>query len=258
MKFLKIVFFIIVFYQTYFFAFEKGMVFTNFLGYSESFNSSFLMNLEGRDNIRMSNAKWRGNSMKDSLYYAMKLDFWKNHKAWGLEWVHHKTYLKNRPQDIQHFSLSDGYNLLYLNRTFKVNRFKNRFFKNSHLRFGFGLVFGHPDVRIEGRERFFMKGGIEGSYLCGVTSQIAFDKWVWELPTHFLTLETKFSASWARPPVSENRREYAVYPNYAIHFILGVGNKPKKPNSFKEGLIQYLAPPLYMGGAGFIIDKSQG
>ena len=121
------------------------------------------------------------------------------------------------------------------------------------MRLGAGLVFGHMDVHLTGRDRFYMDGGIRGSYLCGVAAQIAVDKWIKTTEKHFLTLETKFTAAYSRGPVSTNFIEYSVVPNYAVHVILGVGNKPTKPKSIKDAVKTFSVPSLYMGGVGFLI-----
>ena len=104
------------------------------------------------------------------------------------------------------------------------------------------------------RSRSVLYGcGIRGSYLCGVAAQIAVDKWIKTTEKHFLTLETKFTAAYSRGPVSTNFIEYSVVPNYAVHVILGVGNKPTKPKSIKDAVKTFSVPSLYMGGVGFLI-----
>ena len=232
---------------------SDGWVFINYLGMSESLNSSLFLNVDGDTNIRLRSARWVGKSFTDSLYYAVKIEKWKGNKGRGLEWVHHKIYLKSDSDDIDDFSISDGYNLLFFNR---VRPFK-RWGDDAYMRLGLGFVFAHMDVRLPGRERFYMDGGIRGSYFSGVACQIALDKWVKTFSSHFVTLETKFTASYARPPISTDTEEYAIVPNYAFHVILGVGNKPATARTLKETVKIFSVPTIYMRGAGFLINKLQ-
>ena len=228
---------------------RSGWVWTNYLGASESFNSMLYINLENEDDIKTHNADWDGRSFTNSAYYAMKLEKWNNNRGKGLEWVHHKIYLASDVEGIDSYSISDGFNLLFFN---VVSPF-DRLGKNAYMRLGAGLVFGHMDVHLTDRERFYMDGGIRGSYLCGVAAQIAIDKWVKTTEKHFLTLETKFTAAYSRGPVSTNFIEYSVVPNYAFHVILGVGNKPAQPKTIKDAVKTFSVPSLYMGGLGYII-----
>lgn len=230
---------------------HTGWVWINYLGMSESFNSMLYLNLEGQEDIHVHNADWDAKSFTNSAYYAVKLEKWNNNKGKGLEWVHHKIYLASPVTGLDSYSISDGFNLLFFNTVRPLSRFG----KQSYLRLGAGLVFAHMDVSITGRDRFYMDGGIRGSYLAGVAAQIAVDKWVKTYENHFVTVETKFTAAYSRGPVSTNFAEYSVVPNYAFHVILGVGTKPHQHTSLKETLKTMSIPSLYMGTAGYIIRK---
>ena len=229
---------------------RSGWVWINYLGMSESFNSMLYMNLEGQDDISVRNAQWDGKSFTNSAYYAMKLEKWKNNRGKGLEWVHHKIYLASDVTGVDSYSISDGFNLLFFNVVNPVSRFG----KNAYLRLGAGLVFAHMDVTLTGRDRFYMDGGIRGSYLAGVAAQVALDKWVKTYDKHFVTVETKFTAAYSRGPVSTNFAEYSVVPNYAFHVILGVGTKPHKHKTVKDTLKTMAIPSIYMGSVGYVVN----
>ena len=55
---------------------------------------------------------------------------------------------------------------------------EKKYFKNDTLRYGAGLVFAHMDVTFDGRDRFYMDGGIRGAYLSGVVAQVSLEKWI--------------------------------------------------------------------------------
>ena len=230
---------------------NSGWVWINYLGLSESFNSMLYMNLEGQEDISAGNVDWNGKPFTNSAYYAIKLEKWKNNRGKGLEWVHHKIYLASDVAGVDSFSISDGFNLLFFNIVNPVSRFGER----AYLRLGAGFVFAHMDVSLTGRERFYMDGGIRGSYFAGAAAQIALDKWVKTYDKHFVTIETKFTAAYCRGPVSTNFAEYSVVPNYAFHVVLGVGTKPFQPKSITEAAKTFAVPSIYMGTTGFVIKK---
>lgn len=216
---------------------EKGLYLSSFLGASESLNSSLKLYLTDQPDIKH-NAEWKGHSFEDSLYYSIRFEKWDDNKGRGIEWVHHKIYLNNTTDTIQDFSISDGFNLLLFNIARRTPR------HDLVYRLGLGLVFAHVDDTLNGRERFYMNGGIGGAYVCGITSQIALEKWVYETSRHFVNVETKFTLSYARPPISDDINEFASVPNYGFHVLLGLGSKPvAKTAPLKEKAL-WLAPPL--------------
>ena len=136
--------------------------------------------------------------------------------------VHHKVYLKNTTDYIQSFSVSDGYNLLYLNYAYRLN-------KKHILRSGVGLIFGNPDVRLKGRDRYLHRH-LKGMHFGGFTTQLSYERWVYENDDLFVNSEIKLTHSHAKLPISSNDSEYAIVPDTAIHFNLGFGTKPKLLN----------------------------
>ena len=132
----------------------------------------------------------------------------------------------------------------------------NKVWKNQDnwiTRAGLGFVFAHVDYTQNGRERWWNEGGFGGSYFSGITSQIALEKWIWESESHFYSFETKFTASFARVPISDDQREFADVPNYAIHFVFGLGSKPVKTNN-KEwtDTAKYYGYPLLHYGIQYL------
>jgi hypothetical protein len=214
-------------------AYQKGWTFNSFLGGSASLPSHLTINRVDEPNIN-TEAHWKGRPFEDSFYYAVRFDRWKNGKARGLEWVHHKAYYHGDRPEIIDLSISDGYNLLYYNW--------GSVYKGFTVHKGLGLVFGNPDVTLEGRERFWNDGGFNGTFFSGVTAQYAISRNLWESKRNFVNFETKVTASFARIPISESNNEYADVPNLAFHFILGVGSKPLESHS-KKDIAYWLIPP---------------
>jgi hypothetical protein len=76
------------------------------------------------------------------LHYAGRVAHWQDDRAWELQFLHHKLYLRNRPPAVEMVSVSHGFNIVTLNRAFKLDRWL--------LRVGVGPVIAHPEARISG------------------------------------------------------------------------------------------------------------
>lgn len=173
-------------------------------------------------------AKWDNKPFTDSIYYSLRWEKWRSTKAWGLELVHHKLYLANPPAEITHFSVSDGYNLIYVNRSW---------LKSNHIfRVGAGPVLAHPDILFaDETDSFWRQGGLfSGFYLSGVSVQFSYERWLKEFSRHFVNLEFKTTFSYARVPIDENTESFADVPNIAFHILLGIGSKPLPDKSVRK------------------------
>jgi hypothetical protein len=178
-------------------------------------------------------AKYTPKAWSDYPYWSLRSDYWINDHAFGIEILHHKLYLVNTTDDIQSFSVSDGYNLVYVN-------YAKRF--NQHIfRTGVGLVFGNPDVTLKGRKRYLHRH-LKGMHLGGVTMQVAYERWLYETPQFFINMETKLTHSYAKLPISDRSDEYALVPDTAIHFNIGFGTKPFKNTDSLQKKATFFSP----------------
>lgn len=182
-------------------------------GSAYSFKSPLLIEQDGEEDIHV-NAEYETKALAtQAWYYDMRLGYWEDGHAWEIETLHHKLYLKNKPDDVQHFAISHGYNLNTLNYAF--------LWKGVILRAGLGFVMTHPETTIRNKENED-DGGFNGFYLSGVTSQIAIEK-RYNLPFYekvFISVEGKLTASYAKIPVADG---HATVPNQALHGILSIG-----------------------------------
>ena len=76
------------------------------------------------------------------LHYAWRIAHWQDDRAWELQFLHHKLYLRNGPPAVETLSVSHGFNIVTLNRAFKLDGWL--------LRVGVGPVIAHPEARISG------------------------------------------------------------------------------------------------------------
>ena len=153
-------------------------------GYMHRFNS--VLAIHSTDGDIVHKASWESKAFEDSPYYTLRVENWKGNKVSGLEWVHHKIYLKNNPSTIQDLSISDGYNMLFYNIGKRMN--------DLIYKWGVGVVIAHPDVTLTGRSRFWNDGGISGAYFAGFATQYSLEKWFYQTKHHVFTLEGKVTA----------------------------------------------------------------
>jgi hypothetical protein len=144
-------------------------------------------------------------------YFDMRIARWKNNHAWEFETLHHKLHLDNRPDEVQRFDISHGYNLYTLNSAWLINNFIYRL--------GLGVVITHPETIVRNKE-YNDKGGVNGFHLSGVTAQAAMEKRFSVTEKIFVYLEAKLTASYATIPVGDGD---ASVPNAAIHGLFGTG-----------------------------------
>lgn len=153
-------------------------------------------------------ARWDTRSLEGPLYYAVRLA----RGAWALRFVHHKTYLENPTAEIERFSVSHGYNLLTLERSFAA--------AGVDLWVGAGIVVAHPESTVRG-QTLEESGGLLGGgyYVTGPTAALAAGRRL-RLGSRFaLAPEARFTLSRARVPIAGGE---ASAPNAAFHFLVGL------------------------------------
>lgn len=142
----------------------------------------------------------------DAPYYGWRISRQSERHAWELEFLHHKIYLKNNPPEIQHFEVSHGYNMLFLNHAW--------IFGSTYIRAGAGPVISHTESEIRGLP-------FESNYeISGFVGQAAIDKRFYISRRFFFTLEGKFTVSTASVSIAEGK---AHAPNVALHGLAGIG-----------------------------------
>lgn len=161
------------------------------------------------------NAKYQTKSFQLPIYYSWRLSFPFNTKSQiGIELNHLKIYLEDKPPEITRFTITHGYNQLWLNYT-------NQLPNNVALIYGLGTVIAHPENTIRGLQ-LNEKQGIanKGYYFSGITSQIALHKRYSIGDYFFISLEGKLNAAYGKVAVVNG---YATVPVYTIHGLLGLG-----------------------------------
>jgi hypothetical protein len=182
------------------------------IGSASSFGSTLRVEQAGFPELTHA-ADWSTRAFDSPIYYALRLARADAKGAWGLRFLHHKTYLENTTSEIDRFAVSHGYNLLTLERATRLRGFE--------LALGLGLVIAHPESTVRGQTLDEGSGGpFGGGYdLTGPTAAVAAVRRL-ALGAHLaLVPELRFTLSRARVPVAGGE---ASVPNAALHFSLGL------------------------------------
>ncbi|MFB6319793.1 hypothetical protein [Saccharicrinis sp. FJH54] len=158
-------------------------------------------------------AHYETRSLEMPVYYSYRLGYISSSRGWELEMNHLKIYLTNTNEVVSHFSVSHGYNQLWLNHIWKSNF--------GIFRLGAGPVISHDETTVNGK-RLDEKGGLfnNGYFIRGASIQLAYQKryYIWE---HlFVSAEAKISFGYAHIGVVEG---YASTPILAGHLLFGAG-----------------------------------
>jgi len=163
-------------------------------------------------------AEYRTEPFIPPVYYDIRVSSWSKNKGWELKFTHHKIILNNLPPEVQRFSITDGFNLLTLNRLWLSN--------GLTWSLGGGIVITHPESTIR-HKPFPENRGIlnEGYYVSGPTLEAAVGKRYYFADRWFVLGEGRVTASYVQVPVVDG---HANVTNAALHVLLGVGYKLHK------------------------------
>ncbi|MDB5263597.1 MAG: hypothetical protein JWQ14_2880 [Adhaeribacter sp.] len=160
-------------------------------------------------------ARYKSEPFNPPVYYDFRVTTWQHSCAWELKFTHHKIILKNKPLEVQRFSITDGFNLLTANRLWQ--------YKGLTYSVGAGVVITHPESTIR-NQVFPENGGIlhKGYYLSGPTLEAALAR-RFHLSKHWqIFSEGRMTASYVRVPVQNG---HAQLSNTAFHLLAGLGYK---------------------------------
>jgi len=181
------------------------------LGYAMSMPTSLIIKQKGYNDIKINNAEYKTESLNDPLYWSWRIARWRKNKSIEFEAIHHKFFLQNLPIEVQRFSVSHVYNMIFLNKGFNVNK--------TIWRLGLGTTIVHGESTI--RNKSYSEGtgfDIKGHRLRGVGINLAISK---QLKINRLiswNIESKINAAYAHIPIVNG---YAIMPMMALQIITG-------------------------------------
>lgn len=192
-----------------------------FLGSAASARSPLTIRQAGEPTLNFT-AQYETRPFESAPYYSLRIAHWWP-SGWGLfgDHLHHKLYLTNNPPEVEEFEITYGYNFLSLGPAWHTAEWS--FFA------GTGPVVTNPTSTVRGQSKPHA-GGIFGTgyYVDGVHLQAGVNRRLHLTPWLFASADVRFSAAWARVDVANGT---ADVPNYAVHFLVGVGmgNRRKEP-----------------------------
>lgn len=163
-------------------------------------------------------AKYRTEPFTPPVYYDVRVSTWKGTNGWEAKFTHHKLILENKPPEVQRFSITDGFNLLTLNRLWLR--------QGLTFSMGGGIVITHPESTIRNKPFPENKGILnKGYYVSGPTVEAAIAKRINFAARWFVFGEGRATASYVQIPVVDG---HARVSNAALHLLLGAGIKLNK------------------------------
>lgn len=161
---------------------------------------------------------WKTESFQFPLYYSYRLSRYKNGKGWELEMNHLKLRAKDLPAEVQHFSITHGFNHIWLNHALITRHFT--------WKIGAGVVLAHPENSVRGR-KLDGNRGINGTgyYIGGPTIHTGIQRRINLAKHFFLPIEGKISFAYTHVPVEGGR---ARVPVVALHLLTGLGLRTKQ------------------------------
>jgi len=82
--------------------------------------SSITIKQSGYPDIILPHADIKTKAFTVPFYYGLRISRWDNNRAWEFEHIHQKIYIDNLPSKVEHFDITDGYNLFYLNHAWNL------------------------------------------------------------------------------------------------------------------------------------------
>ena len=181
-------------------------------GLSFAFPSPLIVNQESYPRISMW-ANYKTEPLILPVYYSYRLGFKNQNSAWDLEMNHLKIILKNTSDEIQQFSISHGYNQLFVSHTFERQKYG--------INAGAEAVLAHPENIVRNLQLNEQNGMFgSGYYLTGPAFQVGLVKEIFLSHRMFLLAESKISIAFSKVRVSGGK---AFAPVAAFHLQIGPG-----------------------------------
>ena len=199
---------------------KTGWELAFYLGTSFSKDETLTIKQDGFPDITF-DAEFETRPFDSPPYYGIRLGRWNNGHAWEVEHIHQKIYVDDLPPDVQHFEITDGYNLFLFNSAWQLNKY------DLITRLGVGPVIAHPQITVRGMSNHQSGGGAipmiwdsdSGYQWAGAAAQLSLEK-EFSISQHWLlSLEGKLSHANADIDIEGGS---VTVPNTAIHLVAGI------------------------------------
>jgi hypothetical protein len=190
--------------------------------FGTSFSKDETLTIKGSGGkIVLNNANFETKPFSSPLYYGVRVSRWENDSAWEVEHIHQKIYINDLPEEVQHFEITDGYNLFYLNHAWNLEKY------GIITRIGAGFVVAHPQITVRDVETYTSGGGAipmiwdtsSGYQWAGFSGQLAVEKEFQVYENWYISLEGKLTHSKSDIDLENGSVEV---PNTALHLHFGI------------------------------------
>lgn len=161
---------------------------------------------------------WKTEPLKFPLFYSYRLSRYERNQGWEIEMNHLKLYALDLPPEVSRFSITHGFNHLWVNRAWVKANFT--------LKAGAGIVLAHPENTIRDLPLDENRGiGGSGYYVAGPTAHFGMQRNIELGKNVFISTEAKCSFAFASVPVAGGR---SGVPAVVFHFLAGLGLRTPK------------------------------
>tara|TARA_B100000029_G_scaffold505065_2_gene585087 strand:+ start:750 stop:1397 length:648 start_codon:yes stop_codon:yes gene_type:complete len=186
----------------------------------EAFNLEQRLTVNQGSESIVFDADFKTNGFSSPQYYSLRYIKGSKDDRVEFELIHHKLYVESGlPDQIQNFEITDGYNLLMINKSMMVGY-------DFRFRFGIGTVVSHPDIMVNGQTNYVRGGGLipkfwaDGYHWSGISMQASVNYPIPITEIASMNIEGKLLYAWSRIPISGG---YVNVPNLSFHVLLGYG-----------------------------------
>jgi hypothetical protein len=180
-------------------------------GQAANLNTPLTLTQEGQPDIEI-DADWSTRPWRPTWYYATRVSRWSGNSAWAFEYMHHKLYLDNPPPEVIRFRITNGVNMLLVERHWRVSGWE--------LGVGAGPTLAVPVSTVR-RKDYGKAEGVFGSRynLSGGTVMATVARRIKLLPHLRGTGAIKLTLTHLDVPIAEGRGRLN---NVALHFQYGL------------------------------------
>lgn len=199
---------------------KDGWELAFYLGTAYSKDETLTIKQDGYQDITF-DASFATKPFDSPPYYGIRLGKWNEGHALEIEHIHHKLYVDELPADVQHFEITDGYNLFLFNSAWQLKKV------DLIARAGLGVVIAHPQITVRNMTNYNPGGGAipmiwdsdSGYQWAGPAIQASLEKEFRLNKNWLLSLEGKVSHANANIDIEGGSVEV---PNTAVHLVGGV------------------------------------
>jgi len=171
---------------------------------------------DGQPDIKLT-PNWSTRPWRPTWYYSGRIAKWSGERGWAFHYMHHKIYLDNPPAEITAFRITNGINMLLVEKLWRT--------KGWELALGAGPTLIVPFSTIRGKTYGRTEGIFGSRYDLGAASlEAGVARRLKLLPYTYGSLTAAVTATTISAKIADGR---AKTMNYALHLQYGLSLQSK-------------------------------